>query len=212
VVFYADASGDVKELALGASGTFLKSNGAGVAPSFAAPSGSGDMLLGTSQTVTAAKTFLDTTFLLRNVANTFNGSFVNTNTANRVYTLKDASGTIAFTSDITGTNSGTNTGDNAVNSLYSGLVSNATHTGDATGATALTLATVNSNVGSFGSATQAVAITVNGKGLVTAASASTITPATRHWRRCGACDSGRLGWRSSHVWWCAGYTKQRSPH
>ena len=35
--------------------------------------------------------------------------------------------------------SGTNTGDNAVNSLYSGLVSNATHTGDVTGATALTI-------------------------------------------------------------------------
>ena len=39
-----------------------------------------------------------------------------------------------------GTATGTNTGDNAVNSLYSGLVSNATHTGDATGATALTIA------------------------------------------------------------------------
>ncbi len=76
-----------------------------------------------------------------------------------------------------GTSSGTNTGDNAVNSLYSGLVSNATHTGDATGATVLTLATVNSNVGSFGSATQSVSFTVNGKGLVTAASATTITPA-----------------------------------
>lgn len=36
--------------------------------------------------------------------------------------------------------SGSNTGDNAVNSLYSGLVSNATHTGDVTGATALTIA------------------------------------------------------------------------
>ena len=35
--------------------------------------------------------------------------------------------------------SGTNSGDIAVNSLYSGLVSNATHTGDATGATALTV-------------------------------------------------------------------------
>lgn len=32
-------------------------------------------------------------------------------TAARTYTLKDASGTLAFTSDITGTNSGTNTGD-----------------------------------------------------------------------------------------------------
>ncbi len=35
---------------------------------------------------------------------------------------------------------GSNTGDNAVNSLYSGLVTNATHTGDVTGSTALTIA------------------------------------------------------------------------
>jgi len=39
--------------------------------------------------------------------------------------------------------SGTNTGDNAVNSNYSGLVSNATHTGDAEGATALTVKKIN---------------------------------------------------------------------
>jgi len=45
-------------------------------------------------------------------------------------------------------------------------VTNATHTGDATGATALTLATVNSNVGSFTTAN----VTVNAKGLVTAVS------------------------------------------
>jgi hypothetical protein len=42
---------------------------------------------------------------------------------------------------------------------------------------ALTLATVNSNVGSFGSATQSAAVTVNAKGLVTAVSTSTVTPA-----------------------------------
>jgi hypothetical protein len=65
--------------------------------------------------------------------------------------------------------SGTNTGDNSVNTLYSGLVSNANHSGDATGATALTLATVNSNVGTFTHAT----ITVNAKGLITAASSGT---------------------------------------
>jgi hypothetical protein len=41
---------------------------------------------------------------------------------------------------------------------------NATHTGDATGSTSLTLATVNSNVGSFTNAD----ITVNAKGLITA--------------------------------------------
>ena len=75
--------------------------------------GGGDMVLADVQTVTGAKTFLDTTLLLRNVANTFNGSFLNTNTADRVYTLQDAAGTVAFLSDITGTNSGTNTGDQA---------------------------------------------------------------------------------------------------
>lgn len=54
-------------------------------------------------------------------------------------------------------------------------------TGDGTatgpGSVPFTLTTVNSNVGSFGSATQCVAITVNGKGLITAASAVTCTPA-----------------------------------
>jgi hypothetical protein len=45
-----------------------------------------------------------------------------------------------------GTSSGTNTGDNATNSLYSGLVTNATHTGDATGATALTVVGINNTL------------------------------------------------------------------
>lgn len=110
-VFYSNGSGDVTELALGADGTFLKSNGAAVAPSFATPAGAGDMVLANAQTNSGIKTFLNTTMKLRNVANTFDGYFVNTNTADRIYTLKDAAGTIAFTSDITGTNSGTNTGD-----------------------------------------------------------------------------------------------------
>jgi hypothetical protein len=39
--------------------------------------------------------------------------------------------------------SGSNTGDNATNSQYSGLVTNATHSGDATGATALTVVGIN---------------------------------------------------------------------
>ena len=53
-------------------------------------------------------------------------------------------------------------------------------TGDITtsaGAVATTLATVNSNVGTFGSATQVGTFTVNGKGLITAASNTTITAA-----------------------------------
>lgn len=53
-------------------------------------------------------------------------------------------------------------------------------TGDVTtsaGAVATTLATVNSNVGAFGNATQAGTFTVNAKGLITAASNVTVTPA-----------------------------------
>ena len=40
-VFYSNAAGDVTELALGADGTYLKSNGAAAAPTFATPAGSG---------------------------------------------------------------------------------------------------------------------------------------------------------------------------
>ena len=53
-------------------------------------------------------------------------------------------------------------------------------TGDVTstaGTSVLTLDSVNSNVGTFGSATQESVVTVNAKGLVTAASNVTITPA-----------------------------------
>lgn len=51
--------------------------------------------------------------------------------------------------------------------------------GDATasGAGAVTLATVNANVGAFGDATHCVTFTTNAKGLITAASATTCTPA-----------------------------------
>ena len=49
-------------------------------------------------------------------------------------------GALAATGNVTGANlSGTNTGDNAINTLYSGLVSNAAHTGEVTGSTALTI-------------------------------------------------------------------------
>jgi hypothetical protein len=48
-----------------------------------------------------------------------------------------------LTASATASVSGTNTGDNATNTTYSSLVSNATHTGDATGTTALTVVKIN---------------------------------------------------------------------
>ena len=48
-----------------------------------------------------------------------------------------------LTASATASVSGTNTGDNAANTTYSSLVSNATHTGDATGSTALTVVKIN---------------------------------------------------------------------
>lgn len=73
----------------------------------------------------------------------------------------------AFTGS--GTSSGTNTGDQ-----------NFTASGDATAPSsasnlALTLATVNANVGTFGSATKTVTVTANAKGLITAISEQTIS-------------------------------------
>lgn len=62
-----------------------------------------------------------------------------------------------------------------------GGIQTSAFTGDATktaGGTALTLATVNSNVGSFGSASAVGTFTVNAKGLITAASSTTISIAS----------------------------------
>ncbi len=43
-IFYSNTDGDVTELAFGADGTYLKSNGEAAAPSWGAPAGGGDML------------------------------------------------------------------------------------------------------------------------------------------------------------------------
>lgn len=69
------------------------------------------------------------------------------------------------------TNFDTEVANNSAVTANTAKVTNATHTGDATGSTALTLATVNSNVGSFTNAS----VTVNAKGLVTAASSGSAT-------------------------------------
>jgi hypothetical protein len=79
--------------------------------------------------------------LLESSGGTFYTRLINGSdlTANKSLTIiaGDANRTLTITGDASV--SGTNTGDNAVNTLYSGLVTNATHTGDVTGATALTI-------------------------------------------------------------------------
>jgi hypothetical protein len=66
----------------------------------------------------------------------------------------------------------TEVSNNSAVAANTAKVTNATHTGDVTGDTSLTLATVNSNVGSFTNAD----ITVNAKGLITAAASGSGTP------------------------------------
>ncbi len=63
-------------------------------------------------------------------------------------------------------------GKQATGSYLTALTGDATASGP--GSAALTLATVNSNVGSFGSSTAIPVLTVNGKGLVTAASTAVV--------------------------------------
>lgn len=75
--------------------TFLRGDN-----TWATPSGSGDMVLANSQTNSGLKTFLDTTFGLRNVANTFTALFTNTNTAARTYTLQDRNGILSDDTDL----------------------------------------------------------------------------------------------------------------
>lgn len=76
---------------------------------------------------------------------------------------------VAAIGTITSSNiSGTNTGDQTI--TLTGDV-----TGSGTASFATTLATVNSNIGTYGSGTQIPVITVNSKGLVTSVSASAFT-------------------------------------
>jgi hypothetical protein len=85
--------------------------------------------------------------------------------------VNDADRTISLSGNLTvssaATISGTNTGDQTIT-----LTGDAT--GSGTGSFATTLATVNSNVGSYGSASSVATFTVNAKGLTTAAGSTAI--------------------------------------
>jgi len=86
----ATTNGGTGLSAIGTSLQVLRVNAGATALEYATISG-GDMVLANAQTNTGIKTFEDTTMKLRNVADSFDGYFVNTNTADRVYTLQDSS-------------------------------------------------------------------------------------------------------------------------
>lgn len=118
--------------------TFLRGDN-----TWAAPAGSGDMVLASAQTNTGIKTFLDTTMKLRNVANTADGYFVNTNTADRIYTLQDSSDTLvgrATTDTLTNKTFDANGTGNSLSNVDVADLANGTDgeliTWDATGAPA----------------------------------------------------------------------------
>lgn len=96
----------------------------------------------------ALKTYFDTVYTLSNLGGVPTSRTVNSKALSANVTLTTAD--IADSADkryctdaqktVISNTSGTNSGDNATNSQYSGLVTNATHTGDVTGSTALTIA------------------------------------------------------------------------
>lgn len=75
-IFRRNSSGYLSRLAMGSALQVLRVNAGGTDIEWAAPSGGGDMLLGTSQTITAGKIFNHGTFSVRNPANTFNYNFL----------------------------------------------------------------------------------------------------------------------------------------
>lgn len=126
------------------AGIFLKDDG-----SWGSPAGAGTVLSvsvvtanGVSGTVATADSTPAITLTLGNIVpTTCNGLTLKANAVG--FEISGGTTSKTLTVPLDASVSGTNTGDNATNSQYSGLVTNATHTGDATGSGALTVVRIN---------------------------------------------------------------------
>jgi len=83
-----------------ANDRFVLTNMTTLAVSYIGGSGTGDMILASAQTNSGLKTFLDGSFGLRNIANTFTSFFANAATAARTWTLQNRNGTLADDTDL----------------------------------------------------------------------------------------------------------------
>jgi hypothetical protein len=122
-------------------------------------------LTGVDQGDVAVRSDVSKAFILRQLPSTTLANWVELLTpASTVTSVAGKVGAVVLNSNDVGLANVPNTNFTSAVTANTSKITNATHTGDATGSTALTLATVNANVGTFNN------VTVNGKGLVTGAS------------------------------------------
>jgi hypothetical protein len=201
---YAATTTSIGQIAIGTSGQVLTSNGAGAAPTFQTPAAGGGITIGTTTITSGTDTRIlyDNAGVVGEYTLTGTGTVVAMQTSPTFATsitgsyltaseilITDGSKNIVSAAVATypslteltyvkGVTSALQTqidGKQASGNYITALTGDATASGP--GSVALTLASVNGNVGSFGSVTQVAIFTVNAKGLITAASQSTITPA-----------------------------------
>ena len=140
VVLPVDNGGTGTNYAVGSGGVVLHINAGLITPFLGTPQ-SGDLknctfpILNQNTTGTASKA--------NTVTTNANLTGIVTSIGNATSIANGAIGNALLANGAVANLSGTNSGDNAVNSNYSSLVSNVTHTGDATGSTVLTVVKIN---------------------------------------------------------------------
>lgn len=199
-IIYGGASGTGTRLANGSSGQFLTSNGGTSAPSWTTPSSSGTVttvsvvsangLAGTVANATTTPAITLSTSITGILKG--NGTAISAGTSGTDYSagtsglatgiLKSTTGTGALTIAVAGDfpalpyASSTLTNTHLFVGNGSNVATDVAASGDLTLANtgAFTFNTVNTNTGSFGSSTAIPSFTVNGKGLITAASTNAV--------------------------------------